>query len=159
MMQHRWTYRAAALFLVAVGLLSPVAALAATVVFGSYTNPDYADEAARKAAAVLGIQPRLAPITVNGVAYLRLLAPAGLSQADAQALVEQARANGFESAWYLSEPATADPLAEAVAAQAREPALSPRTVPAKPPPLPKRLQPPPSAGTPESAQRSCCARR
>jgi hypothetical protein len=121
MLQTNRKLRAAIYVLTVVSLISPATLMAATVVFGSYTNPDYAEEARGKAAAVFGIEPRLTPVTVNGAAYLRLLAPAGLSQAEARALVDRARANGFESAWYLSEDA-ARHTAQTSAAPATEPA-------------------------------------
>ena len=120
---------AAAVFLAAVSLLSPAASLAATVVFGSYINPEYAREAAGKVASAFGIEPRLTEVTVNGTAYLRLQAPAGLSEAEARALLDQARANGFESAWYRSESAAPRQIGTATVATTR-PAPAPAVEPA-----------------------------
>jgi hypothetical protein len=103
MSQNRPNLRAVALLICAVSLFLPATSMAATVAFGSYTREAYAAEAAQRAAQALGIETRLVAVTVNGTDYLRVLGPHALTEAEARSLLDQARTQGFESAWYLTE--------------------------------------------------------
>jgi hypothetical protein len=83
-------------------------ARAATVSFASYTNESHAFEQARSISERLGVETRLVPVEVEGVPYLRILGPSGMTVDAARALLERARAAGFDSAWMLSrDPAPA----------------------------------------------------
>ncbi len=97
--------RGTAFMLCGITLLLCRAASAETVVFGSFTNSEYADEVAREVDRTLDIDTRLIPVTVNGTAYLRLIGPTGQSHAEALALADRARANGYPSAWIAPDPA------------------------------------------------------
>lgn len=130
--------------LTAAGLFPPATSLAATVVFGSYTQKPYAEQAAAEVGQSLGIETRIVAATVNGSHYLRVVGPAGLAAADARMLLSNAHAQGFESSWFLAEepavPASTDMAAVALAAASTPAApeeARPATVQAAPAPTPK----------------------
>ncbi|HEY5645015.1 MAG TPA: DUF5916 domain-containing protein [Pseudomonadales bacterium] len=135
----------------------PSAADAATVVFGSFTRSDYAERAAQALAQTLGIDTRLVAVTVAGTDYLRLVGPAGQSEADARELLTRARANGYESAWIAREPAPApaaaapvvaspaqaapEPAAQVASGEAASAAATAAEMPAAPPAAPAPAEP------------------
>jgi len=122
--------RSAAVLLMAAGLLLPATTTAATVAFASFIRQAHARSAAEAVRSAFGIEARIVPATVNGTDYLRVLGPTGMSEPDARRLLNQARAAGFESSWYLPEtapvPSAPDPVATtspaSAAAAAPEPA-------------------------------------
>ncbi|TNF89685.1 MAG: hypothetical protein EP301_02585, partial [Gammaproteobacteria bacterium] len=126
--------------------------MAATVAFGSFTREVYAQRAAEAVSQALGIETRLVPAAVNETEYLRVVGPAGLSDAQARELLARARDQGFDSAWFLPEPAKtiATPAPEAATAASAPP------VPASAEPAPAEsasAAPPPQQATAAAPQR------
>lgn len=137
--------RTAAVLLTAAGLLLSATAKAATVVFGSFTQETYARSAADAARQSLGIETRIVPAMVNGTEYLRVVGPAGLTEADARNLLGRARASGFESSWYLAEPVAVAP------ARTPEPAVAEATESLTPAPAAVTATPPAAEAPAQSA--------
>jgi len=102
--------RGTARTLCGISLLLVSAAHADTVVFGSFTSTSSADEIAREVSRALDIETRLIPVTIDGTAHLQLIGPIGLTHADARALADRAKANGFESALVAPDPAAGTPV-------------------------------------------------
>ncbi len=100
-----------ATLVVAFSLLVCPRADAATVVFGSFIRESNATEVAGEVARRFGIEPRLVSTVVDGTAYVRVLGPPGLSDAEAADLLTDARNNGFSAAWLLREARIATPPA------------------------------------------------
>lgn len=83
-------------------LLVPFAlAESGTVVFGSYTQPQYANDATRKIQSELGVNATLVAVSVNGRNYLRVISPL-MDEYDARALIQKAKDTGFVGPWYLT---------------------------------------------------------
>ena len=83
-------------------LLVPLAfAESGTVVFGSYTQPQYAQDATRKVQSELGVDAQLVAVSVNGRNYLRVISPL-MDEYEARALVQKAKRAGIVGPWYLS---------------------------------------------------------
>jgi len=92
-------------FLIWLVFIAPVAhAQLGSVVFGSYTQARYADEAIRRVGEQLDIRATTIRTEVAGNTYLRVVSPP-MAETAGRSLIQRAIQEGFKGPWFLAEVA------------------------------------------------------
>ena len=122
---------------------------AGAAVFGSFGDPAHAENAKQRVETELGIPARVVAVDVAGKRYRRVIAADFETSSAAHATIAQARAAGFEGAWYWPQAHPAGSSAHRAAPPPMPPPVSPTvrtTAPTPPAPLPdsQRVDAPPA---------------
>ena len=87
---------------VSLVLSLPVFAEPGSVIFGSYTQAEYAQATSDQVEARLRVTSTTANVVVAGRSYIRVLSPE-MDEVSARALIQRAKTEGFVGPWFLAK--------------------------------------------------------